>query len=751
MLDYGAHAASLVLHHRMASLQALDTTLFHGINHGLANPVFDAVIPYASGNALFYPFLLAAAVFVIWKWKRRGWAFVLLAILAALVASNWVCGPLKEFLGRPRPFVAMSDVRLLGTHGSGSHAMPSCHAANWGALVVAAWMFWRRTWRFMVPLALLVGFSRVYTGVHYPSDVIAGFVLGGISTWMLIRMLEWLWQSLGRVALPAVWARCPSLYRDVPGRPELLTPQASRVSWRNEAWILMMGLLVERLVYIASGTIELSEDEAYQWMWSQRLDWAYYSKPPLIAWLQWLGTNLWGDTAFGVRFMSPVLALLCNVLVWCFVRKRTDERTAFWVVAAFAVTPLFAVGGVLLTVDAPTVLFYTAAAMAMWKAMEQDSTKWWALAGLAAALGFLSKFFSPFLWAGLFLFLAFNRTYRHQLRRPGPWLALFMNVAAAFPVLYWNIAHDWVTVTHLKERGGLDGSSHLNFARFGEFTGTVTGLLNPAFFIAAAVAVWGWFRMREKPVLLSFLVSMSVPVFLVYLALSVQAKAQPNWIAPAAPLLFLSAAVWWHARARSGARMPARWLAAGFIIGLPAVIFIHDTDLLKKAVPIQLKPGSDPLCRVRGGSDLARVMEEQRLRLEQKTDVPTFLLADHYGRASLLNFYNPTARALLPDDQLSFVLSSDRPQNQYWFWPSYRSRTGENAIFVRQSATVKKAPRRLREEFEQVESLGIFKIRHDGAVCQQVQIFACRGLRAVPGVLDTKPASGALQASVEGR
>lgn len=735
----------------MALLQALDTTVFRGINHGLANPVFDAVIPHASGNALFYPLLMLTAVLVIWRWKKRGWAFVLLAILAALVTSNCVCGPLKDLLERPRPFVTMSDVRLLGGQGAGSHAMPSCHAANWGALVVVTWMFWRKTWRFMAPLALLVGFSRVYTGVHYPSDVLAGFVLGGVSTWALVRALEWLWQTLGRIHFPAVWARCPSLYRDVPARLELLTPEASRVSWRNAAWVLMIGLLVERLVYIASGTIELSEDEAYQWMWSQRLDWAYYSKPPLIAWLQWLGTSLWGDTAFGVRFMSPVLALLCNVLVWCFVRKRTDERTAFWVVAVFAVTPLFAVGGVLLTVDAPTVLCYTATALAMWKAMEQDSTKWWALAGVAAALGFLSKFFSPFLWAGLFLFLAFNRSYRHQLRRPGPWLALAMNVAAAFPVLYWNITHDWVTVTHLKERGGLDGSAHLNFATLGEFAGSVTGLLNPVFFIAAALAAWGWLRMKEKPALLSFLVCMSVPVFLVYLGLSVQAKAQPNWIAPAAPILFLAAAVWWHARARNGARMPARWLAAGFVLGLPAVIFIHDTDLLKKAVRIQLKPGSDPLSRVRGGSDLARVMEEQRHKLEKETGVPTFLLADHYGRASLLNFYHPAARAVLPEGQLSFVLSSDKPQNQYWFWPSYRSRTGENAVYVRQGAVEKKAPKRLRQEFEDVESLGIFKIRHDGAVCQQVQIFACRGLRPLPGSQATKREPVALQASAESR
>src|SRR5206468_1717509 len=71
-------------------------------------------------------------------------------------------------------------------------------------------------------------------------------------------------------------------------------------------WIVMTLLI--RLAYIAGNTLELTGDEAYQWLWSKRLALSYYSKPPLIAYTQFLGTSLWGDTAFGVRFSSPVLA-----------------------------------------------------------------------------------------------------------------------------------------------------------------------------------------------------------------------------------------------------------------------------------------------------------------------------------------------------------------------------------------------------------------------------------------------------------
>src|SRR5438067_7020617 len=78
--------------------------------------------------------------------------------------------------------------------------------------------------------------------------------------------------------------------------------------WLRWGYLFVAVFFVLRLAYLAAGRIELSEDEAYQWLWSKHLALSYYSKPPLIAYLQFLGTSLWGDTEFGVRFFSPVLA-----------------------------------------------------------------------------------------------------------------------------------------------------------------------------------------------------------------------------------------------------------------------------------------------------------------------------------------------------------------------------------------------------------------------------------------------------------
>jgi 4-amino-4-deoxy-L-arabinose transferase-like glycosyltransferase/membrane-associated phospholipid phosphatase len=708
----------------MSFLQHLDLWLFHLINYDLAGPAWDPIMIWLSGNAAFFPLLLVLAFVIIKKGGSRGAAFVMVAVLAALVAGDWVAAPLKEFWQRPRPAMVLPDVRVVGGNGYGLTAMPSGHATTWGALAIVVCFFYRRAGWLGFPLAFLVGYSRIYLGVHHPSDVVAGWILGALTGLVVAGLSAWLWTTAGRRAFPVWWHNTPNLLRATGTSHVSLSERDKELTWRHATWLVLGLLFVARLFYIAGDTIELSEDEAYQWMWSRRLDWAYYSKPPLIAWIQWLGTHLWGHTAFGVRFFSPVFALVMGLVLWNFLRRHTNERTAFWATLVFAATPFFAVGSTLLTVDSPTVLFYTLSVLAMWQALETDRTLWWLLAGLAMAMGFLSKFFSPFLWAGFFLYAAFTPSARKQFRRPGVWLALAMNLLALAPVLWWNQQHDWVTLVHLSERGGLQEPGGFRFQYVGTFLGSVAALLNPVFFVAVIGAVVGFFRDRSLPLLQRFLLCSALPVIVFYLALACHAKAQPNWIAPAAPALFLFAILYWHERHTAGKKWGARWLTAGLVVGLPVVTVLHETQWLHKGLGVTLTEKNDPLTRVRGASELASLVEEHRQHLAVEGQ-PVFVIADHYGRASLLNFYLPEARQLLPEDQLVYVLATEKPQNQYWFWPSYDSRAGENAIYVVKSSRHHNPPLLLTQQFRSVQSLGLFKIRHRGELCSEVQLFAC--------------------------
>ena len=99
--------------------------------------------------------------------------------------------------------------------------------------------------------------------------------------------------------------------------------------WLLPGYLLIAALLLFRLGYIASGTIELSNDEAYQWLWSKHLALSYFSKPPGIAFIQFAGTALWGDTQFGVRFFSPVIAAILSIVVLRFLARETRRAPGF--------------------------------------------------------------------------------------------------------------------------------------------------------------------------------------------------------------------------------------------------------------------------------------------------------------------------------------------------------------------------------------------------------------------------------------
>ena len=298
-------------------LQSLDTALFHFINSALANLVFDWLMPILSGYNVPWLAAVIFAVPVMFIWgSARLKICVLMMVLVVSLGDGLIINNLKMSVLRPRPFVTQPDARLyqLTTHdfkvGTGylaprpdgslppkanRRSFPSAHSANFFALATVAFMFYRRSARFLFPLAAAVAVSRVYNGVHYPSDVLAGGILGAGYAIALVIAAEAIWNYAGKKFFPAWYAQLPSLLN-----PQLTVPKVesgkrkAETDWLHFGYVVILLALIGRWVYLASGTINLSQDEAYQWLWSKHLALSYYSKPPGIALLQWLGTSLWG-------------------------------------------------------------------------------------------------------------------------------------------------------------------------------------------------------------------------------------------------------------------------------------------------------------------------------------------------------------------------------------------------------------------------------------------------------------------------
>ncbi|MBS1913610.1 MAG: phosphatase PAP2 family protein [Bacteroidetes bacterium] len=161
------------------SLFAIDSTLFRLVNREGANPVFDAVMPFVTepSNPFLYVPLIALALFAVWRWRgRAAWCILLIAVTVT-ITDRLNSSVIKEMVARERPCRYMNDVRELRPCGAGK-SFPSSHAVNiTAAALIVAWFF-RRSAPYAFGIAALISYSRVYVGVHYPADVIAGALIG---------------------------------------------------------------------------------------------------------------------------------------------------------------------------------------------------------------------------------------------------------------------------------------------------------------------------------------------------------------------------------------------------------------------------------------------------------------------------------------------------------------------------------------------------------------------------------------------
>ncbi len=434
--------------------------------------------------------------------------------------------------------------------------------------------------------------------------------------------------------------------------------------------LLFLGALtVLRLIYCAQ--IELSPDEAYYFQWSEHLAPSYFSKGPGIALAMWLSTHLFGVSEFGIRAFSPLLALGTSLLLAALARRLYSESAAVWTVLLINCTPIFNAGSLVMTIDPISIFFWAAALYTFWLALEKSPafSAWWPLTGALIGCGFLAKYTNAMQLLSILLLLAITPKHRAELRRPG--FAALLAVFALFtiPVLVWNAQHDWITLRHLGERGGLSDGPRFRPGEFFIYLGLHFGVYSPLIFGAMCVAVpWSWKKARVhfKP---RFLLAFTLPLFALYFTLALKRAGEPNWTAPAAISLALLTLACWQELAAE--RKWARTFAiAALAFGGALSLLTVDTEMLRRA-GIPLSYDLDPSARVRGWRTAAEAVETLRQKFEAEHGQPVFLIANKYGTAAGLAFYLQDKRREAPGHPPVYCPMSAVPENQFYFWPRY--------------------------------------------------------------------------------
>jgi undecaprenyl-diphosphatase len=159
------------------------------------NSFWDSIMLFASGIINWFPVYIFLLFLVIYKFRKESWLLILLVIPLIFASDELSSAVLKPLVHRLRPSHEPGIEYLLhfvSGYRGGLYGFVSSHACNFFAVAIYLHLTASGKIRWlpflMYPIVFLVIYSRIYLGVHYPSDVIAGSLLGALLGWLTAKI-----------------------------------------------------------------------------------------------------------------------------------------------------------------------------------------------------------------------------------------------------------------------------------------------------------------------------------------------------------------------------------------------------------------------------------------------------------------------------------------------------------------------------------------------------------------------------------
>ncbi|MBN3033472.1 MAG: glycosyltransferase family 39 protein [Candidatus Saganbacteria bacterium] len=401
--------------------------------------------------------------------------------------------------------------------------------------------------------------------------------------------------------------------------------------------LFLIGLNLAKLFLVPY--FPLIGDEGYYWLWGQHPAWGYLDHPPLIAYVNYLLTAVFGPSELAVRCCALGLVLLTSVIIYLTGKELYGEKAGAAAAVLFNLLPTVFGGGLFLVPQLLLLFFFALSFYLFARIIRRRSSGPWYWLGVTAGLGLLSDFGMALFALGVLVYLLIEPEQRFWLARKEPYLAALISLALLVPLIGWEASRHWPSFSYHGSRAS--GPWLYNFAYSALLQ---LALYTPPLFFAACRNAVRLLTGRDR----SLPAVMSSAVFLPFTLLSFPVILGGHWTATAYLPVLLQTAEW---------KRRWRWAAVCFAlaVALPALAYF-----LRYPVPAELAGREYRLNR-----QLPAYLSGAAPRAGR-----TYIISNNLGVAGLVAFHG-RVRTYLPPGR--------HPQYDLWGKPELKR--GDNVIY----------------------------------------------------------------------
>lgn len=365
--------------------------------------------------------------------------------------------------------------------------------------------------------------------------------------------------------------------------------KATRINYARRTAYLLGALLVLRVAGIVLSPLNLGPDEAQYWRWGQSLQWGYYSKPPLIAWVIGTVTGVFGDAEWAVRLPAPFLHTLAAWALFILARDMFNARTAMFAALGYILMPGIILSSGLMTTDGVLLPLWSLGLLCLWR-LRQDRSPWRYAVGLGLAIGggFLAKYAMVYFLIGMGLTALIDTPSRKALLSLRGALAGLIALGILSGHLLWSYANGFKTIAHTADNANWGGPL-FNLENGLTFLADQMGVAGPIGFIILLIALFSLLKTSTQNTPPTdeaddnqgaqnaniWLACFILPALAIILTQAITARAHANWAATAYAAGSILIAAWLTTPRRW---QPRYWAIAAFIL-FCAAFAIPDMDL----------------------------------------------------------------------------------------------------------------------------------------------------------------------------